>query len=119
MCNKGDRHGREHCPENLYALPRRHTAADREGSRRISFPDARLGSSGGGTPDTPQFKFADFREALTFVDEVGRLAEEEGHHPDICFGWGYAEISLQTHKIRGLHENDFIMAAKINQLAGL
>ncbi|WP_367159141.1 4a-hydroxytetrahydrobiopterin dehydratase [Mesorhizobium sp.] len=66
-----------------------------------------------------KFKFADFREALTFVDGVGRLAEEEGHHPEICFGWGYAEISLQTHKIRGLHENDFIMAAKINQLAGL
>ncbi len=65
-----------------------------------------------------KFKFADFREALTFIDGVGRLAEEEGHHPDICFGWGYAEISLQTHKIRGLHENDFIMAAKINQLAG-
>ena len=48
---------------------------------------------------------------------TGRLAEDEGHHPDICFGWGYAAISLQTHKIKGLHENDFIMAAKINLLA--
>lgn len=65
------------------------------------------------------FKFANFREAQSFIDQVGRLAEEEGHHPDICFGWGYAAISLQTHKIKGLHENDFIMAAKINQLAGL
>ena len=65
-----------------------------------------------------KFKFADFRQAQSFVGEVGRLAEEEGHHPDICFGWGYAAISLQTHKIKGLHENDFIMAAKINQLAG-
>lgn len=65
------------------------------------------------------FKFADFREAQSFIDQVGRLAEEEGHHPDICFGCGYAAISLQTHKIKGLHENDFIMAAKINQLAGL
>ena len=65
-----------------------------------------------------KFKFADFRESLSFVDKVGRLAEREGHHPDICFGWGYAAVSLQTHKIKGLHENDFIMAAKINQLAG-
>jgi 4a-hydroxytetrahydrobiopterin dehydratase len=62
------------------------------------------------------FKFKNFREALGFVDRVGGLAEEEGHHPDITFGWGYAKISLHTHKIKGLHENDFIMAAKINAL---
>ena len=66
-----------------------------------------------------KFKFADFRQSLSFVDKVSRLAEEEGHHPDICFGWGYAAVSLQTHKIKGLHENDFIMAAKINLIAGL
>lgn len=65
-----------------------------------------------------KFKFGDFKQALAFVNEVGRLAEEEGHHPDICFGWGHAEVSLWTHKIKGLHENDFIMAAKINQLPG-
>ena len=63
------------------------------------------------------FKFKNFREALGFVDRVGGLAEEEGHHPDITFGWGYATVSLHTHKIKGLHENDFIMAAKINALA--
>jgi 4a-hydroxytetrahydrobiopterin dehydratase len=63
------------------------------------------------------YRFKNFREALGFVDRVGALAEGEGHHPDITFGWGYATISLHTHKIRGLHENDFIMAAKINQLA--
>ena len=63
------------------------------------------------------YKLRNFREALGFVDRVGGLAEEEGHHPDITFGWGYATISLHTHKIKGLHENDFIMAAKINQLA--
>jgi 4a-hydroxytetrahydrobiopterin dehydratase len=62
------------------------------------------------------YKFKNFREALSFVDRVGGLAEEEGHHPDITFGWGYATISLHTHKIEGLHENDFIMAAKINRL---
>jgi 4a-hydroxytetrahydrobiopterin dehydratase len=63
-----------------------------------------------------RFKFKNFREALAFVDRVGALAEAEGHHPDISFGWGYAAVSLHTHKIRGLHENDFIMAAKINRL---
>ncbi|MBV8095654.1 MAG: 4a-hydroxytetrahydrobiopterin dehydratase, partial [Acetobacteraceae bacterium] len=48
---------------------------------------------------------------------VAELAETEGHHPDVSFGWGYATISLHTHKIKGLHENDFIMAAKIDELA--
>jgi 4a-hydroxytetrahydrobiopterin dehydratase len=62
------------------------------------------------------FKLKNFREALAFVDRVGALAEAEGHHPDISFGWGYARISLSTHKIKGLHENDFIMAAKINRV---
>ncbi len=62
------------------------------------------------------YKFANFKEALDFVDRVGALAEAEGHHPDITFGWGYAAILLYTHKIKGLHENDFIMAAKIDQL---
>ncbi len=64
-----------------------------------------------------RFKLGNFRAALGFVDRVGALAEAEGHHPDISFGWGYATVSLHTHKIKGLHENDFIMAAKINQLA--
>jgi 4a-hydroxytetrahydrobiopterin dehydratase len=63
-----------------------------------------------------EFSFDDFREALDFVNEVGELAEEEGHHPDICFGYGKAKIDLWTHKINGLHENDFILAAKIDQL---
>ena len=56
-------------------------------------------------------------EALRFVTQVGELAEAESHHPDISFGWGHAEVSLQTKKIKGLHENDFIMAAKIDRLA--
>lgn len=62
------------------------------------------------------FRFADFRAALAFVETVGALAEAEGHHPDIHFGWGYATVFLQTKKIKGLHENDFIMAAKIDRL---
>ena len=62
------------------------------------------------------FWFRDFREALTFVQEIGELAEAERHHPNITFGWGNATVSLQTKKIKGLHENDFIMATKINRL---
>ena len=58
----------------------------------------------------------DFARALALVDRIGALAEAEGHHPDIAFGWGYCRIELYTHKIKGLHENDFILAAKINAL---
>jgi len=63
------------------------------------------------------FRFRNFKQAMAFVRAVGDLAECEGHHPDITFGWGYATVRLQTHKIKGLHENDFIMAAKIDQRA--
>ena len=63
------------------------------------------------------FRFKDFAEALAFVNRVGQLAEAEDHHPDITFGWGYCRVLFQTHKIKGLHENDFIMAAKVNRLA--
>jgi 4a-hydroxytetrahydrobiopterin dehydratase len=63
------------------------------------------------------FKFGNFAEAMDFADQVGTLAEEEGHHPDVTFGWGYCKVEFQTHKIHGLHENDFIMAAKVNELA--
>jgi 4a-hydroxytetrahydrobiopterin dehydratase len=62
------------------------------------------------------FRFKDFRDALNFVQEVGELAEAEGHHPNISFGWGNATVSLQTKKIKGLHENDFIMATKIDRI---
>ena len=63
------------------------------------------------------FRRRNFREALNLVQKVGELAEAEGHHPDISFGWGYATVSLRTKKIKGLHENDFIMATKIDRLA--
>ncbi len=63
-----------------------------------------------------RFAFGDFVEALDFVNRLGALAENEGHHPDISFGWGYCNVVLYTHKIKGLHENDFIMAAKIDCL---
>lgn len=63
-----------------------------------------------------RFPFKDFAEALAFVNRVGAIAEAEQHHPDIHFGWGYCTVELYTHKIKGLHQNDFIMAAKINDL---
>lgn len=62
------------------------------------------------------FQFKNFSAALAFVNRIGELAEREAHHPDISFGWGYCKVTLYTHKIKGLHENDFIVAAKINQL---
>ncbi|MDQ3817416.1 MAG: 4a-hydroxytetrahydrobiopterin dehydratase [Acidobacteriota bacterium] len=62
------------------------------------------------------YEFKNFREALGFVNRVGELAEEQGHHPDISFGWGRAEITIWTHKIDGLTESDFILAAKIDAL---
>src|SRR5210317_629107 len=51
-----------------------------------------------------------------FINEVGKISEIEGHHPDINFGWGYAKINITTHAIEGLSENDFILAAKIDQI---
>jgi 4a-hydroxytetrahydrobiopterin dehydratase len=62
------------------------------------------------------YKFKDFRDALAFVNRIGELAEEQGHHPDICFGWGHAEVKIWTHAINGLTESDFILAAKIDRL---
>ena len=64
-----------------------------------------------------QFSFPDFATGLDFVNRVGALAEEEGHHPDILLSWGRVEVGLTTHAIDGLSENDFILAAKIDQLA--
>ena len=62
------------------------------------------------------FKFKNFKESQDFVNSVGKISEDEGHHPDIIFGWGYAEIKITTHAIEGLSENDFILAAKIDQI---
>lgn len=62
------------------------------------------------------FTFPDFRKALDFVNRVGELAEQQGHHPDILLTWGKAEVTLWTHAINGLTESDLIMAAKIDQL---
>ena len=63
-----------------------------------------------------RFNFNNFIESQEFINKVGEISEDEGHHPDISFGWGYAEIKITTHAIEGLSENDFILAAKIDQL---
>ena len=63
-----------------------------------------------------KFVFPDFATAMRFAGRVGDLAEAEGHHPDLSVGWGYCTVLFRTHAIRGLHENDFIMAAKVNRL---
>ena len=63
-----------------------------------------------------KFNFKNFIESQEFINKVGKISEDEGHHPDISFGWGYAEIKITTHAIEGLSENDFILAAKIDQL---
>lgn len=62
------------------------------------------------------YEFENFRASLEFVNRTGELAESVGHHPDIFFGWGHAEVSIWTHKIDGLTESDFILAAKIDAL---
>jgi 4a-hydroxytetrahydrobiopterin dehydratase len=63
-----------------------------------------------------QFTFKDFREALAFTNRLGDLAEEQGHHPDIYLAWGKVKVTIWTHKIDGLTESDFVMAAKTEEL---
>ncbi len=62
------------------------------------------------------FKFSNYVESEKFILNVGKIAETEGHHPDIIFGWGYAKIKISTHAIKGLAESDFILAAKIDKI---
>jgi 4a-hydroxytetrahydrobiopterin dehydratase len=61
------------------------------------------------------FHFTDFKATLDFVNRIGAIAEQEGHHPDVCFGWGKAACEIWTHKINGLTESDFILAAKVDE----
>ncbi len=66
---------------------------------------------------TRTFAFPDFKQALDFVNKVAAIAEEQGHHPDILLAWGKVEIMIWTHKVDGLTESDFILAAKIDRLS--
>lgn len=63
-----------------------------------------------------EFKFKDFRQALVFVNRIGDVAENEGHHPDLQLGWGYVRVTLWTHSVNALTEGDFVLAAKIDQI---
>ena len=63
-----------------------------------------------------EFKFKNYILSQEFILKIGKIAENEGHHPDINFGWGYAKIKISTHAIKGLAESDFVLAAKIDQL---
>lgn len=63
-----------------------------------------------------EYEFDNYKDAFELVTKISEIAEEENHHPDISFGWGYCIVTLQTHFLNGLHENDFIIAAKINKL---
>jgi len=64
-----------------------------------------------------EYRFENFRHALAFTNRVGELAEEQGHHPDIHLSWGRVRLDIWTHKIDGLHDSDFILAAKADRLA--
>ena len=64
-----------------------------------------------------EFKFENFLKSQNFINSVGEIAEKEGHHPDISFGWGYARIKIFTHAIKGLAESDFVLAAKIDKIS--
>ena len=61
------------------------------------------------------FLFPDFKQALDVVNRIGAIAEAEGHHPDLCLSWGKVDVQIYTHKIRGLSESDFVLAAKIDR----
>ena len=64
-----------------------------------------------------EFKFENFENSLNFINDVSKIAEKENHHPDLKFGWGYANIIISTHAINGLAESDFVLAAKIDQIS--
>ena len=63
-----------------------------------------------------EFKFKNFKDSQVFINKIGDLAEQENHHPDLNFGWGYCKVKIFTHAIKGLAESDFILAAKIDNI---
>jgi 4a-hydroxytetrahydrobiopterin dehydratase len=91
---------------------------DRESVSRLlpQVPEWKVVDVGGVQRIEREYKFENFRQALDFTVRVGELAEEEDHHPDIHLAWGKVRVETWTHKIGGLHENDFILAAKTDAL---
>jgi 4a-hydroxytetrahydrobiopterin dehydratase len=97
-------------------LPQRGSDADRIGGGGAPPRYAEWALAENATRLMRRFEFADFRAAMEFVNRVADVAEEQGHHPDIAIHWNKVDLVLWTHKIAGLHENDFILAAKIDRL---
>ena len=102
------------CEPCRKGAPLASTAETTEFMRQL--PDWRIDVIDGIRRLTRSYRFKNFREALDFTDRIGELAEREGHHPSILTEWGNVTLSWWTHKIGGLHRNDFVMAAKSDQL---
>ena len=93
-----------------------HVTVEEIDQLRPEIPDWELLDQGGVPKLDRSFKFRDFEQALAFTNVIGRLAEAEGHHPRLTTEWGSVEVTWWTHKIRNLHTNDFVMAAKTDRL---
>ena len=110
--------------DDMEGLAEKHCVPCRGGIASLTEPAAVALSAGapgwrleeGATRLHRRFEFRDFVEAMKFVNRVADVAEQEGHHPDIAIHWNAVDLTLWTHKIGGLHENDFIVAAKVNRL---
>lgn len=105
-------------------LAEQHCTACRGGEDKLSVEDAKQQVSeipgwvlsADATKIRREFKFKNWKQSFAFATQLSELAEKEKHHPDLELGWGYCNVTLQTHAIGGLHNNDFIMAAQINRL---
>lgn len=105
-------------------LSQKHCVPCEGGAKPLSVDQAKEYLSGlsgwimnqSGTEITKRYNFKNFMYVMSFVNQVAEVAESEGHHPDICLGYDYIDIKLQTHAIKGLSENDFILASKINSI---
>jgi len=110
--------------ENMSELKEKYCRACEEGMPAMSMEEAQAmmeqvaGWELGEGKLSRQFKFKNFKEAMIFVNKVADIAEAEGHHPDIYISWNRVRLDLTTHIIKGLSENDFIMAAKVDEVVG-
>ncbi len=109
-----DELAQQHCSPVRADAPRLN---DREiGQLKITLPSWRIYEKSGELRLEKVFEFEDFRKAVDFTDQVAQAADQEDHHPAILTEWGKVTVTWWTHKIKGLHQNDFIMAAKTDRL---
>ena len=92
------------------------SATQIEGYLKQIHPEWELSKEGETNHISRLFKFKGYAKAISFANAVGWIANQQGHHPDICFGWGYCKVIFTTHELNGLSENDFICAAKVDNL---